>query len=83
MKPRRPIQAVARCTPGLSNNAPNFAPSLLLIAVKVKRKKKIMVNAMEIAMKTGVVAVGADSNPGVLEGSTDKSTKFIETKLAY
>ena len=42
-------------------------------ATKVKRKKNIIVNAMEIAIKTGVVATGALNKSGAFPGSTDVS----------
>ena len=77
MKPNRPIHAVNRCTIGRSKNGPSL-PILLRSAVKVKRKKNTMVNASETAMKTGVVAVGADSSCD--EIPCDKTDKSVEER---
>ena len=79
MKPNRPIHAVERCTIGRSNQTPAF-PSLLLRAVKVKRKKNMTVNAKETAMNAGVVAVGAESKSGAFDGKSVRSkTQDIRT----
>ena len=74
MKPMKPIQAVARWIWGRSNIAPAL-PRNARCAVKVNMNRKITVRAREMAMKTGVVAVGASSRSGALEGRTDRSTK--------
>lgn len=72
MKPNNPIHAVERCTMGRSNQGPAF-PSLLLRAVNVNRRKNMKVNANETAMNAGVVAVGADSRSGALDGRFERS----------
>ena len=71
-KPRSPIQAVARWTPGLSRALPNL-PILPRKDVRVNRTKKMTVNARDTAMNTGVVAVGAESKSGALLGNTERS----------
>jgi hypothetical protein len=73
MKPKIPIQADTRWTIGLSSVAPNLAPSLARKAIKLKRTKKMVENPSEMAMKAGVVAVGADNQRDVSPGSTERS----------
>lgn len=48
-------------------------PSLLRSAVNVKRRKNMIENAKETAIKAGVVAVGAVRRFGALLGRTDRS----------
>ena len=74
MNPSRPIQAVVRCTPGLSTAALSLAGSFARRAERVKRKKNRIVKAMPTAMKAGVVAVGAVTKLGAEVGSTLMST---------
>ena len=57
---------------GLSKTLPNL-PIFERNEVKVKRIKKMRVNAMETAMKAGVVAVGADKRSGASPGRTSRS----------
>lgn len=45
----------------------------------MKVRKNIMVNAREMAMKTGVETVGAVSRSGALLGKTDKSGEIIQS----
>lgn len=75
IKPMKPIQAVARWICGRSKSAPAL-PRNARCAVKVNMKRKITVRPREMAMKTGVVAVGASSKSGALDGSTDRSVWF-------
>ena len=63
----------------MSKNGPIF-PSLLRRAVNVKRKKNMNVSANEMAMNTGVVAVGALKRSGALLGSTVRS-KLLNLSL--
>ena len=78
-KPRRPIHAVVRWMAGLSKTLPNL-PILPRKDVRVKRMKKKIVNANEMAMNTGVVAVGALKRSGALLGSTVRS-KLLNLSL--
>ena len=71
-KPRRPIQAVVRCTAGLSSTLPAL-PILCRKVVITKRTKKIIVKPRETAMNAGVVAVGAERRSGALSGRTERS----------
>ena len=80
MKPMNPIQAVARWIWGRSNIAPAL-PRNARCAVNVNMKRKITVRAREMAMKTGVVAVGASSKSGALEGNTDRSMRTIQSQI--
>ena len=73
MKPIRPIQADTRWTIGLSSATDNLGPSLARKAIIVKRMKKMDENARAMAMKAGVVAVGADSQRDTSLGSTERS----------
>ena len=58
---------------GLSSAAPNLAPSLARKAIREKRTKKTDENPRAIAMKAGVVAVGADNQRDASLGSTERS----------
>jgi len=73
MKPKIPIQAHTRWTIGLSSVAPNLAPSLARKAIRVKRMKKMDENPRAMAMKAGVVDVGADNQRDMSPGSTERS----------
>lgn len=77
MKPRMPIQADTRWIMGLSSAAPNFAPSFARKAIRVKRMKKMDENPRAMAMKAGVVAVGADNQRDTSSGSTERSKRGI------
>lgn len=77
MKPKMPIQAHTRCTMGLSSAAPNPAPSLARKAIREKSIKKTVENPREMAMKAGVVAVGADNQRDASLGSTERSERGL------
>ena len=73
MNPSNPIQADVRWTIGRSRAADNLAPSFVRREMKVKRIKKTTEKPSDIAMKAGVVAVGAVKRSGALLGSADRS----------
>jgi len=72
MNPRNPTHAVTFCINGLSSMSEIFPPSLLRKAVKVKSKKNMIENDTEMAMKTGVVDVGAERRFGAFFGRTER-----------
>ena len=76
MNPIKPSHATARLRNGLSRAALSFGPILLRKEMTEKRMTKMEENASETAMKTGVVAVGADSSCDEMPcDRTDKSAE--------
>jgi len=72
-KPNRPSHATARLSIGLSSLALSFSPNFARKETKVNKMTKIVENTREMAMNTGVDAVGALSNFGALAGKTERS----------
>jgi len=73
MKLKMPIQAHTLWTIGLSSAGPNLPPSFARKAIREKRMKKMVENPREIAMKAGVIAVGADNQRDTSLGRTERS----------
>lgn len=71
INPRNPSQPDSRCNIGLSRTVEIFAPILWRNEINVKVTKKSIEKDNAMAMKTGVVAVGADNRrSGAPSGST-------------
>jgi hypothetical protein len=73
MKPSSPSQADARWKAGLSNKPDSLAPRDARSEIRVKSMKNMVERAIEIAMNTGVVAVGAVRRSGEFLGNADRS----------
>ena len=81
MKPKIPIQADTRWIMGLSRAVPSLAPSLARKAIRVKRTKKMNENPRAMAMKAGVVAVGADNQRDASLGRAERSNWGVRIGL--
>ena len=83
MKPKIPIQAHTLWTMGLSSAAPNLPPNLARKAIREKRMKKMVENPREMAMKAGVVAVGADNQRDASLGRTERSERGDSVSVIF
>ena len=61
----------------MSNMADNLAPREARSEIRVKSMKNMVERAIEIAMNTGVVAVGAVRSFGELLGNADRSISIL------